>query len=151
MGSNLAVFERAKPILQVIGSKINYAGTIGNGMTIKLAVNSLFAIQVAAMGELMAAIAKTGLDEDRAVEIIADTPVCSLVAENAARAIVAAKFAPLFPLELVAKDLNYAITTAKENKAKLPLVETTRQVCQTAIQQGYGANNITRIARLYFY
>ena len=149
VGGERETFERARPVLQAMGNKINYAGTVGNGMTIKLAVNSLFAIQVAAMGELIGAIAKIGLDKDRAVEIIADTPVCSLAAENAAKAIVANKFAPLFPLELVAKDLDYAIATARDNQASLSLVETTQEICQTAIQQGYGANNITGIARIY--
>ena len=99
------------------------------------------------MDELIGAIAKR-LDKNRAVEIIADTPVCSPAAKNAAKAIVASKFAPLFPLKLVAKDLGYAIATAKDNKAKLPLIETTKKICQTAILQGYGANNITAIARL---
>lgn len=60
-----------------------------------------------------------------------------------------ARIAPLFPIELVEKDLNYAIATAQTNKTKLPIVKATQQIYYQAIAQGYGADNITGIAQLY--
>lgn len=148
VGGDRSIFDKAKPILQAMGSKVNHLGTVGSGMTIKLAVNSLFAIQVAAMGELISTIASSGLDEAEAVNIIANTPVCSPAAQQAAIAMTARKFAPLFPIELVAKDLNYAIATAEQNTA-MPIVKATQQIYRQAIAQGYGADNITGIAQLY--
>ena len=149
VGGNVALFERAKPILETMGGKINYVGTVGSGMVIKLAVNSLFAMQIAALGELISMITQSGLDETQAVEILAATPVCSPAAKIAATAIVARKFAPLFPIELVEKDLGYAIKTAQENSTQLPLVAATQEIYATAIEQGYGGDNITGIAQLY--
>lgn len=149
VGGERVAFEQAKPVLQSMGSAVNYVGTVGNGMIIKLAVNSLYAVQVSAMAELINMIGKSGLDQAFAVEIIANTPVCSPAAKMAAKAMVARKFAPLFPIELVAKDLNYAIRKAQVNKASLPLVEATQKIYATAIKQGYGADNITGIAQLF--
>ena len=87
VGGDINAFERVKPILQAMGSKIHYAGEVGSGIAIKLAVNSLFAIQVSAMGELIATTRQSGLDVTKAIEIITSTPVCSPAAAMAARAI----------------------------------------------------------------
>ena len=149
VGGNAAIFDRAKSILQAMGSVVNHVGVVGSGMTVKLAVNSLFAVQVAAMGELISMIRQSGLDEAEAIETITSTPVCSPAAKQAAIAMTARKFAPLFPIELVEKDLSYAIATAKGDEAKLPLIAATQAVFATAIAREYGADNITGVARLY--
>ena len=132
-----------------MGSAVHYAGKIGSGMSTKLAVNSLFAIQVAAVGELISMMRQSGLDASQAWEIVASTPVCSPAAAVAGRAMIEQKFAPLFPIALVNKDLNYAIVTLGENKIDLPLVTATQKIYATAIEQGYGEDNITGIAQIY--
>ena len=149
VGGEDRAFEQAKPILQAMGNTIHHTGEVGTGMTIKLAVNSLYAIQIAAWGELINLVGQSGLDEAQAVEILSSTPVCSPAAKMAASSMLAQKFAPQFPIELVNKDLNYAIDTAKVNNADLPLVKATQNTYATAIKQGYGADNITGIAQLY--
>lgn len=150
VGGNAETFAKAKPILQAMGSEIHYVGLVGSGMTIKLAVNSLFAIQVSAFGELIGLMGRCGLDETKAVEMLSSTPVCSPAAKVAAGAMVSRQFAPLFPIDLVAKDMSYAIKTAQANNVTLPLVEAAQKVCAEAIQQGYGDDNITGLVQLYF-
>ena len=118
-------------------------------MAIKLGVNSLFAIQVAAFAELIGLMDRCGLDRAKAVEVLATTPVCSPAAKMAAGAMVAGKFAPLFPIELVEKDMSYAVQTANARGASLPLAAATQQIYESAIAQGYGENNITGIVQLY--
>lgn len=148
VGGNRAAFERVQPILQTMGNKTHYIGAIGSGMAIKLAVNSLFAIQVSAMGELIGLMCKSGLDEAEAVEVLTSTPVCSPAAAMAAKAIIGRKFTPLFPIELVSKDLKYAI--ASTDATNLPLVTAAQKIYDMAIERGYGADNITGIAQLYY-
>ena len=149
VGGDKANFAKANPILQAMGSSIHHVGETGSGMTIKLGVNSLFAIQASAMAELIGLIGRCGLNENQIIEIFGATPVCSPAAKMLAGAMIAGKFAPLFPLELVEKDMSYAIQAAQTNSAVLPLVEATQKVCATAIKQGYGNDNITGIAKLY--
>ena len=155
VGGDIAVFEKVKPILQAMGSAVHYAGEIGSGMSIKLAVNSLFAIQVSAVGELISMMRQSGLDA-QAWEIVASTPICSPAAAMAGRAMIEQKFAPLFPIALVNKDLNYAIATVQnnkqnnqQNKIDLPLVKAAQKTYAKAIEQGYGEDNITGIAQIY--
>lgn len=149
VGGDIEVFHKAQPILQTMGSRIHHAGAVGSGMTIKLAVNALFGIQVSALGELISLIKGCGLDEIKAVEILTTTPVCSPAAKGAAAGILSRNFSPLFPIELVEKDLSYAVKTAQDHDGKLPIAAATQATFQDAIAEGYGTDNITGIAQLY--
>ena len=149
VGGDVEAFHKAQPILQMMGSTIHHAGAVGSGMTIKLAVNALFGIQVSALGELISLMKGCGLDEIKAVEILTTTPVCSPAAKGAAAGILSRNFSPLFPIELVEKDLSYAVKTAQDNDGKLPIAAATQQTFKDAIAQGYGTDNITGIAQLY--
>ncbi len=149
VGGDAEAFANSKPIFQTMGSMVHYVGLLGSGITIKLAVNAIFAIQVSAMGELIGLMRQCGLHEAKATEIITSTPVCSPAVKAAAGAMVARRFSPLFPIELVEKDLNYGIKTAQSNDVQLPLVETAKNTFTKAIAQGYGNDNITGIVRLY--
>ncbi|MFX8565876.1 NAD-binding protein, partial [Acinetobacter baumannii] len=77
---------------------------MGSGAGVKLMVNALFGIQLAAIGELIGLAKKIGLAAAKAVEILGATPVCSPAAKLAAGAMLAGNFAPMFPIELVEKD-----------------------------------------------
>ena len=149
VGGNEEIFTKTKPVLQTMGREIHYAGTTGNGMTIKLAINALFASQISALGELIGLITGCGLDETKAVEILTATPVCSPIVKGAAAGILARNFRPLFPIELVAKDLSYALKTARSNNLNLPIAAATQKTFKKAIALGYGRDNITGIAQLY--
>lgn len=148
VGGDLAVFQKVKPILQATGSAVHHAGEIGSGMTIKLAVNSLFAIQVLAVGELVSIMHQSGLDVSQAWDIIAST-LCSPAAAMAGKAINAQKFAPLFPIALVNKDFKYALDTVLEDRMNLSLVKATQKLYAEAIERGYAEDNITDIVQIY--
>lgn len=148
VGGSTDALERVRPILNALGGAVHHAGSAGNGMAIKLAVNALFGIQAAALGELISLMQQCGLEKSQAVEILTATPVCSPAAKALAGAMVARKFAPMFPIELVEKDLSYFLANA-ENATDLPMGKAACEVFQRAIAQGYGADNITGIAQLY--
>lgn len=149
VGGEAKVFNKTQPILLAMGSTIHHVGAVGSGMTIKLAVNTLFGIQVSALGELIGLMKGCGLDEKIAVEILTATPVCSLAVKGAAAGILSRNFAPLFPIELVEKDLGYAVKTALANKNELPIAAATQQTFKKAIASGYATDNITGIVRVY--
>jgi len=146
-GGDAADVATATPVLRLMGSAVHHAGPQGAGAAVKLAVNALLGVQVAAMAELLGLLRATGVDDARAVDIIGATPVCSPAAKAAAGAMLARSFAPLFPVALVEKDFGYLLTAA--GGAALPVATATRAVMAQAIAQGMGEDNITGIARLY--
>ncbi len=146
-GGDAADLAAAEPVLRLMGAAVHHAGPIGAGAAVKLAVNALLGVQVAAMAELLGLLRATGVEDARAVEIIGSTPVCSPAAKAAAGAMLAGAFAPLFPIELVEKDFGYLL--AASGAASLPVAAAVRAVMAQAIAQGMASDNITGIARLY--
>lgn len=148
VGGRRDVADRAEPLLRTLGGAVYFAGSHGAGATVKLAVNALFGIQVAALGELIGMMRRAGIDVPTAVEIIGSTPVCSPAAKTAAASMLAGSFAPLFPVELVEKDFGYAIAAFGSREAA-PVTAAACGVFALAVRQGLGADNLTGIVRLY--
>lgn len=149
VGGDAAVLARAEPILRAIGGTIHHAGRAGAGAALKLAANTLFAIQVAAMAEVIGLLRGSGVEVAQAIDILGATPVASPAAKGAGAAMLAGAFAPLFPVDLVEKDLAYAAQAADAGGRRMPLAAAARQVMQAAIAQGLGDDNLTGIVRLY--
>lgn len=151
VGGDAAVVAQAEPILKAMGSTVHHAGPVGSGAAVKLVANALLAVQVAAMGELMGLMRHGGMDAAKVFEIVSATPVCSPAAKLAANAMLARNFAPMFPIELVEKDLNYVLGAAKENNSRTPIAQATADVFAEAIGRDYSADNITGVAQLYLH
>jgi 3-hydroxyisobutyrate dehydrogenase len=145
VGGEAAALAKATPVLTAMGGAVHHAGAVGAGAAMKLAVNALFCIQVAAVAELLALLRATGVDPARGAEILGATPVASPAAKAAMAGMLAGAFQPMFPLDLAEKDLGYAQAAA----ADLPMVGAARLVMQQAISQGFGDLNLTAVARLY--
>jgi 3-hydroxyisobutyrate dehydrogenase len=145
-GGNPDGIAEAEPILKTMGLAVHHAGNIGSGATVKLMVNALFGIQLAAVAELIGLAKNAGLDIAKAVEIMAATPVTSPAAKFAAGAMLAGNFAPMFPIELVAKDFSYVTAQG----ANTPLSKAAEAIYKQAIAEGHGSKNITGIAARYF-
>lgn len=149
VGGDPDVLARVEPVLRVMGGAVHAVGPLGSGAVVKLAVNSLFGIQVAAMAELIALMHGCGLDPAAALEVIGATPVCSQAAKGAGVAMLGDAFPPLFPVDLVAKDFNYIAATAAGVDARLPMTEAAGSIFSAAISAGLGGDNLTAVARLY--
>lgn len=142
--------KAARPLLLAMGAAVHHAGdSVGNGMAIKLMVNALFGLQVAAVAELLALGEALGVSKQNGADILGETPVLSAAAKGAAAAMVARAFAPMFPIDLVEKDFGYVAATAGAAGAAVPLSETARAVFAKAKASGYGGDNITGVAQLY--
>ncbi len=149
VGGDSATLDQAMPVLKSMGGAIHHCGATGSGAAIKLMVNALLSIQVAALSELIGLMRPCGLDEAQAIHILTATPVCSPAAKAAAAGILARNFTPLFPIELVEKDLAYVLGTAQAQGVLMPLAEATQSIFAQALAKGHGAANITGVAQLY--
>jgi len=136
-------------LLSAGGGKINHVGEIGDGMAMKLAVNAMFGIQVAAFAEIIGMLTKNGLKLDKAIQCLGNLPVTSPAVNNAANLILKDNHAPMFPIDLVEKDFRYVMQTAADIEAKVPTSEVIHQVYLDAIEKGYGGDNITSVAKLF--
>ena len=146
LGGNQNVVDRAQPVLSAIGSAQHHLGPVGAGTAMKLLVNGLLTIQVAALGELLGAADRMGLDRRRAGEVLAEMPSCSASAKGVTMGMLARNFAPAFPIELVEKDLNYLVQGAS---GAVPMSAAARDVFARALAAGSGAENMSAVVKLY--
>ncbi|MGF1570123.1 MAG: NAD(P)-dependent oxidoreductase [Nodosilinea sp.] len=130
------------------GAVIHSIGDPGQAMAMKLVVNGLFGIQIAALAEALGLLTKNGLSIAQAMACLGDLPVISPAAKLAGGLMVAHNHAPLFPVALVEKDFRYLLETATALAAPTPAAKAIHAVYQDAISEGYGADNITGVAQL---
>lgn len=149
VGGARAVLDRVEPLLQTMGQAVHHVGETGSGAALKLAANALFGIQVTALAELIAMLREAGLDVPRAIEVLSATPICSPAAKGAAASMLSGAFAPMFPVELVEKDLHYALHARQHTPEHLPIVAAAHKVFTHALHKGMGGLNLTSVAALY--
>lgn len=147
-GGEAECVARAEKVLLGTGSALHHAGPAGAGMAVKLAVNTLLGLQVAAMAELMETLRREGLDPSQALAIIGATPVCASAAKVAAEMMLNDRFAPLFPVDLVAKDLGYSLEAAGGGRLA-SLTKAALDVYRAAGEAGYGSDHMSGVVKLY--
>ncbi len=145
VGGEAAHVERARPVLEAFAGKVAHLGPLGAGARAKLVVNAAYATQVAMWSQLLGACVAQGWSAADAVGLLAELPVTSPAASMALRQIAAGAFDPMFPVELVAKDLGYAAALADG----MSLIEASRAAFDAAVEAGHGAENITAVSKLY--
>ena len=146
-GGDADALDRVRPLLDVMGGAVHACGPVGGGAAMKLIVNASFAAQVAQAAESLALARALGLDA--AADVLKALPVTSPAAAGAIDAIGAGAFDPLFPIDLVAKDLRYAEATAAQADRDVPIASAARAVYERARREGHGGLNVTGVARLY--
>jgi 3-hydroxyisobutyrate dehydrogenase len=149
-GGDAEALAQAQPVLLAAGAAtVHHIGAVGQGMAMKLAVNALFGVQVAALAEIIGMLSKCGITAKKAMECLGELPVISPVAKGAGNLIVANNHAPMFPISLVEKDFRYVDQMAQAANASMPTSVAAHQVYEEAIAQGYSQENLTGIIQLF--
>lgn len=77
VGADPEVFERVKPILLDIGTKVTRVGGNGVAMSMKIAVNLSLAVQFLAFSEAVLLAEKSGIDRATAVDVLLNSVIAS--------------------------------------------------------------------------
>jgi 3-hydroxyisobutyrate dehydrogenase-like beta-hydroxyacid dehydrogenase len=121
IGGSLTVFEKHKPIFEVIGEKIFHVGKAGNGATVKLLTNLLWFVSAATIGEALMLGAKADIPLPTVWEAIKSSAGNSWVAEHDVPSIFAGHYDPSFSLALCCKDLGLINEIAESQGYQLPM------------------------------
>ena len=123
VGGAPAALERARPVLEAMGKKIFLLGPNGAGQTIKLAMNSILALQVDAFAEALALVRGSGLAGERLMEVLQASMARSGVLDVKAPLMLKSEYPASFPIRLMHKDVRLALELAKQEGIKLPALE----------------------------
>jgi len=149
VGGDAEPLARVGYALAAMGGAVHHLGGAGMGARIKLAINALLGIQVAAGAELIAALDKAGLPPAKAAEVIGAVPVASPALRAYLAGMVAGNFTPMFPVDMIEKDLGYALAMAGAGAAPMPMVDAARATYQRGSEAGLGAENMNAVVKLY--
>lgn len=148
-GGEAAAIERARPILLQLGGALHHVGPLGSGAWLKLVVNAMFATQVAAMAEQLALLRAAGVDAERALGALKAMPVLSAAAGGAATLMLARNYTPQAPVDLISKDLTYALSSAERVGTVLPVTTAVAQRFMAASVAGFGQENLVAVMKLH--
>ncbi|MGD1854294.1 MAG: NAD(P)-dependent oxidoreductase [Leptolyngbyaceae cyanobacterium] len=149
VGGDVATLDAVQPILECHSAVIYSVGDVTTSLTLKLAVNTLLGIQVAALGEVLGILHKVGMPPSAAVDLLNQMPTASPALKGIGTLMVAQNYAPLFPIDLIEKDLRYAQAVAQALGSKVPVIDSAWAVYRQAQESGYGADNIAGVAQLH--
>jgi 3-hydroxyisobutyrate dehydrogenase len=115
-GGDLADVQRVRPVLEAMGDpeRILHVGPRGAGYAVKLCINLLWFIHVAATAEVLQMGVRAGVDLDVLRRSLAASPASSLVVERDILPVWRGDYDESFTLDLVTKDLGLALELARD-------------------------------------
>jgi 3-hydroxyisobutyrate dehydrogenase-like beta-hydroxyacid dehydrogenase len=138
VGGDRAAFDRALPILQVLGKKHIYCGAQGLGLSAKLAQNTIQATMLEVFCEGFVLAAKAGVRPETMLEIIQSSLARAALTDFKAPFIFKGDFTPYFPLKLMHKDLELAAEAGYAQGVPMPTLAAVKEVYMAAKAQGKG-------------
>ncbi len=133
VGASDAVFARARPVLDAFGQRIEHLGPIGAGDAMKAVNNALLALNIIAVGEGVAALAKAGVAPRKAIEALNSSSGRSFVSEVLVpERVLTGQWPNTFRLALLDKDVGIATGLLHETGVDGPLLEQTGALMHAA-------------------
>lgn len=140
VGGKKETYDQVKDVLEHLGENIFHVGeAIDSGTTVKLINNLLIGFYTAGVSEALHIANKQGIDLDILFEMLNVSYGQSRIYDrNYNTFIKDDNYEPGFSLDLLVKDLNFAIDLAEEHDLNLPISKDLLELYSTASKEGYG-------------
>ena len=149
VGGDREVFERVKPILEIMGKNIILQGAAGAGQYTKMCNQITIASGMIGVCEALAYAEKAGLDPSRVLESIGSGAAGSWSLSNYAPRILANNFAPGFFVKHFIKDMKIALESAKEMGLDTPGLELALSLYTKLAEKGEENSGTQALYKLY--
>ncbi|KRH98650.1 2-hydroxy-3-oxopropionate reductase [Curvibacter sp. PAE-UM] len=137
VGADEAVFDKVKPLFELMGKNITLIGGNGAGQTCKVANQIIVALNIAAVSEALVFASKAGADPAKVRLALMGGFAASRILEVHGERMVKRTFNPGFRIALHQKDLNLALQGAKSLKMALPQTANAAQLMQACAALGH--------------
>lgn len=148
LGGNAQAFEKVRPVLTAMTSKIMHIGATGSGQGAK-AVNQIMAAGInQAVTEALAFGEAQGLAMDKVIDVISGGAAGNWFLEHRGLSMMRGNYTPGFKLALHHKDLKICLDMARKKGADITLAETTIVDYEQLMAEGFGDEDISALYRL---
>jgi len=146
-GGTKEYIEQCDPLFKAMGSKIFLLGPTGSGAMAKLAINAIFAAEIAVMAEGFKMLQRAGMGT-ALQDVLPELPIMSPAMKGVFALMMKGDHAPRFPIDLVEKDLRYFLESLKDSSSA-PLIRCAHDIFRKAQISGQGGQNISGILNYY--
>ena len=136
VGGDEPVFERVKPLFELMGKNITRVGGSGDGQTAKVANQIIVALNIEAVAEALLFAARAGADPAKVRQALMGGFAASRILEVHGERMVKRTFDPGFRIELHQKDLNLALASARALGVSLPNTATAQELFNACAAHG---------------
>jgi 2-hydroxy-3-oxopropionate reductase len=136
VGGEEGVFNKVKPVLDLMGKNINLVGGNGDGQTAKVANQIIVALNIEAVAEALLFASKAGADPAKVRQALMGGFAGSKILEVHGERMVKRTFDPGFRIELHQKDLNLALNSARSLGVSLPNTATAQELFNSCSAHG---------------
>ncbi|RMA82285.1 NAD(P)-dependent oxidoreductase [Umboniibacter marinipuniceus] len=142
---DLAVYERALPILKDQGENVFHLGPLGAGHTTKLINNFMGMTTVCAMSQAFAVAERAGVDGQQLFDIMSAGPSNSPFMQFCKNYAVDGVSDLGFSIANANKDLGYFLAMLEDLDTESKIASGASSYLQVAVEQGMGSGNVPEI------
>jgi 2-hydroxy-3-oxopropionate reductase len=136
VGGSQEAFDTVKPLFELMGKNITLVGGNGDGQTTKVANQIIVALNIEAVGEALLFASRMGADAAKVRQALMGGFASSRILEVHGERMINRTFNPGFRIELHQKDLNLALSTARQLGLSLPNTATAQELFNSCAAHG---------------
>ena len=136
VGGPQEAFDRVRPLFELMGKNVTLVGGNGDGQTCKVANQIIVALNIEAVAEALVFASKMGADPARVRQALLGGFASSRVLEVHGERMLKRTFEPGFRIELHQKDLNLALSNARQAGLALPSTATAQELFNACAAHG---------------
>ena len=137
VGGATETVQYLDPLFKAMGKQVIHVGTTGKGQAAKLGMNLMIALIYEGFAEALTLTQKLGVEPQKMIELIQASMVKNGVVDYKAPFVLRRDYSPNFPLRLMHKDIHLMLDMAKENRVKLPALETVDEIYEMSSEEGW--------------
>lgn len=138
-------FERARPVLEAMGSLIVYAGELGQGQLVKVINNAVAVSNAAVLAESLLVAKRAGADLDALVQVMAAGSGGSVMLDLKAEPMRRHDFTTLFKLDHMLKDVRLCLEAAEAAGIGFDFAQRSEQILARAAADGHGEEDFAAL------
>lgn len=132
VGGDPEAFEKVRPILMDIGTKVTHVGRNGLAVTMKIATNLNLAVQMLAFSEAVLLAEKSGIKREVAVEVLLNSVIASPMVKYRGPLVLEMPQEVWFNVNMMQKDMNLALDLGQKLNLPMPATATANEVLTAA-------------------
>src|ERR671918_1062581 len=144
VGGDEAAYDRVAPLLRELGTPTR-VGSNGQGLVLKLAINISLAVQMLAFAEGLLLAERSGVDRQRALDVMEASPIGSPMLRARTPIILDPPEDAWFDLSFMHKDIELALDAARRLEIPLPTAERADEVLEHAQAIGYERRDLAAL------